>query len=101
MKKDTGLMNAGELIDNIIQDLNESVRYMMTGQYLPWCGIMANMAQKLNLLKGGIAEDSRAKDRTIEDLKQALRAAGVQLQDMTPEEYIAEMQREEQHEQRH
>jgi hypothetical protein len=93
MANANGIMDAGELIDSIIHDLNESVRYIFDGKHIAWCGIMANTVQRLTVLKDGIAKDIASKNRTIEDLKTALRAAGSPVETVTPEEYIAEMQK--------
>lgn len=93
MKKENGVMDAGELIDSIIHDLNDSVRFALNGQYLPWCGIMSNTAQKLSLLKDGVASDMASKNQTIEDLKNALKAAGAEVQTLTPEEFAEEIKK--------
>lgn len=87
-------MDAGELIDGIIHDLNESVRYIFDGKHIAWCGIMANTVQRLTALKGGIAKDIEAKNRTIEDLKNALRAAGSPVETVPIEKFLAERQKD-------
>ena len=94
MAKENGIIDAGELIDGIIHDLNESVRYIFDGKHIAWCGIMANTVQRLTVLKDGIAKDIASKSRTIEDLKNALRAAGSPVETVPIEKFLAEMQKD-------
>ena len=94
MANGNGIMDAGELIDGIIHDLNESVRYIFDGKHIAWCGIMANTVQRLTVLKDGIAKDRESKNRTIEDLKTALRAAGSPVETVPIEKLIAGMQKD-------
>lgn len=94
MANANGIMDAGELIDSIIHDLNESVRYIFDGKHIAWCGVMANTVQRLTVLKNGIAKDIESKNRTIEDLKNSLRAAGSPVETVSIENLLAEMQKD-------
>lgn len=94
MAKGNGVMDSGELIDKIIHDLNDSVRFILDGKHIAWCGVMANVVQWLTVLKDGIEKDTDAKNRTIEDLKNALRAAGSPVETVPIEKFLAEMQKD-------
>lgn len=94
MANANGIMDTGELIDSIIHDLNESVRYIFDGKHIAWCGVMANTVQRLTVLKNGIAKDIESKNRTIEDLKNSLRAAGSPVETVSIENLLAEMQKD-------
>ena len=82
------MMTNEQLIDSIIKDCNNAVRAMLSGQYLLYCGLMAGVAQKLNNLKRGMANDLKNRDETIETLKEELRNAGKTVEDMPPQEFI-------------
>ena len=83
-----GLYTNSELIETIIVDMNNMIKEALSGQYVQICYIVTAMTQKLMNLKKGIDADLASKDKVIEQLKDQLRAAGVEIEDMTPEEFI-------------
>ena len=83
-----GLFNSEELIDTIIVDMNNMIKEALSGQYVQICYIVTSMTQKLMNLKKGIEADLASKDKVIEQLKDQLRAAGAEVEDMTPEQFI-------------
>ena len=83
-----GLYNSEELIDTIIVDMNNMIKEALSGQYVQICYIVTGMTQKLMNLKKGIDADLASKDKVIEQLKDQLRAAGAEVEDMAPEEFI-------------
>lgn len=64
-----GFWNNEGLCDTLISDCNNAVKQLASGQYIAFCGIMYNMAQKLANLKKGIRAELDSKDEIIEDLK--------------------------------
>lgn len=88
---ESGLFNSAELIDSLITDLNNGIKYLTSGNYVAWCQINAFMGQKLVELKKGVQKDLAGKDETIEDLKRQLHEIGVQVVDMDPQEFIDNM----------
>lgn len=88
-----GVYTSEELIDTIIVDCNDAVKSLASGQYLQWCNLMATVANKLYNLKKGVADDLAQKNNTIEDLKEQLRLCGCDLQDVTPEEFVEDVQK--------
>lgn len=44
------------LIDSIIIDCNDSVKMIMSGNYIAWCGLMVKTVQKLSALKDEIGK---------------------------------------------
>ena len=83
-----GILTNSELIDTIIVDMNNMIKEALAGQYIQICYIVTGMTQKLMNLKKGIDADLASKDNVIEQLKDQLRAAGAEVEDMTPEEFI-------------
>ena len=83
-----GIYTNSELIDTIIVDLNNMIKEALSGQYVQICYIVTAMTQKLMNLKKGIDADLASKDKVIEQLKEQLRAAGAEVEDMTTEEFI-------------
>ena len=83
-----GIYTNSELIDTIIVDLNNMIKEALSGQYVQICYIVTAMTQKLMNLKKGIDADLASKDKVIEQLKDQLRAAGEEVEDMTTEEFI-------------
>ena len=83
-----GTYTNSELIDTIIVDMNNMIKEALSGQYIQICCIVTGMAQKLVNLKKGIDADLASKDKVIEQLKDQLRAAGAEVEDMAPEEFI-------------
>jgi hypothetical protein len=85
-----GIYTNAELVDTIISDMNNLLRTACEGQYVQACAVVTQIAQKLINLREGIKSDIENKDKTIEELKQALRNAGNIVEDITPEEFLAE-----------
>ena len=83
-----GTYTNSELIDTIIVDMNNMIKEALSGQYVQICYIVTGMTQKLMNLKKGIEADLASKDKVIEQLKDQLRAAGAEVEDMTPEEFV-------------
>ena len=86
MAKD--MLSNTELIDTLISDLNNLPKELIAGQYVKACMIVTAMAQKLVNLRNTINDELKNKIETIEQLKEALRNANVNLQEATPEEFI-------------
>ena len=63
-----------EIIDSIINDINDSMKQIMTGQYILFGGIIHQAAQNLISLKTAIAKDITKKNETIEVLKEQIKA---------------------------
>ena len=89
-----GTYTNSELVDTLILDLNNLPKQLIDGQYIQFCSVVVQMGQKLINLREGIKKDLESKDRTIEQLKQALRNTGQVVEDMTPEQLISEMRGE-------
>ena len=85
---DKGLYTNTELIDTIILDLNNLPKALIDGQFIQFCSLVDQMGQKLAILKKGVPTDLESKDKVIEQLKDQLRAAGAEIEDMTPEQFI-------------
>lgn len=80
-----GLLTNKELINSIINDLNEYLKAQASGQMLQAAAIMAGVSQKLLNLYRTVDDDLKSRDKTIDNLKQQLRAAGVEVIDVPPE----------------
>lgn len=80
-----GLLTNKELINSIINDLNEYLKAQVSGQMLQAAAIMAGVSQKLLNLYRTVDDDLKNRDKTIDSLKQQLRAAGVEVIDVSPE----------------
>ena len=78
-----------QLIDSLIVDCNNAVGAMTQGQYILFCRIMYEMVQKLGNLKKGVAADMKNREEIIDGLKDELRKAGVQIEDV-PVEVLTE-----------
>lgn len=85
-----GLYTNSELVDTIIVDLNNIIKETVNGQYIQACTIITQTAQKLINLRTAIDNDLKSKDKTIDDLKAALRRAGVEVIDIPAAELIKE-----------
>ena len=83
-----GTYTNSELIDTIIVDVNNMIKEALSGQYVQICYIVTGMTQKLMNLKKGIEADLASKDKIIEQLKEQLRAAGAEVEDMSTEQFI-------------
>lgn len=80
-----GILTNKELINSIINDLNEYLKAQASGQMLQAAAIMAGVSQKLLNLYRTVDDDLKNRDETIDNLKQQLRAAGVEVIDVPPE----------------
>lgn len=89
MAKD--LMTNSELISSIIVDLNSLPKCLIDGQFIQFCNIVTSMGQKLVNLRNTIDNDLKNREKTIETLKEELRAAGHGVKDMTPQQFIDEV----------
>lgn len=78
-----------QLIDTLIVDCNNAVGAMTQGQYILFCRIMYEMVQKLGNLKKGVAADLKNREEIIAGLKDQLRSAGIQVEDI-PVEVLTE-----------
>ena len=76
-----------ELVDSLILDLNNLPKELFDGQFIQFCSLVGQMGQKLALLKNGIPADIENKNKIIEELKQQLRNAGQEVEELTPEEF--------------
>lgn len=86
MAKD--LMTNSELISSIIVDLNSLPKCLIDGQFIQFCNIVTSMGQKLVNLRNTIDNDLRNREKTIETLKEELRAVGHEVTDMTPQQFV-------------
>ena len=84
-------MTNKELVGSLLQDLNNMVKEQQSGQHLQACAIIVSMSQKLANLYKTIDDDLKNRDATIEELKGQLRARGVEVVDVKPEELEKEL----------
>ena len=87
----SGLMQYDEMIDSLVVDCQEAVGHIVKREYIAWCKRMYEIVQKLMLLKQGVKNDLDGRDAAIASLKDELRAAGREVEDLTPEELVKEM----------
>lgn len=85
------MMTNKELVGSLIQDLNNLVKEQQAGQHLQACQIIVSMTQKLANLYKTIDDDIKNRDATIATLKEELRAHGVEVVDVAPEELEKEL----------
>lgn len=78
-----------QLIDSIILDCNNAVGAIAQGQYILFCRLMYEMVQKLGNLKKGVAVELKNREEIIVGLKDQLRNAGMQVEDV-PVEVLTE-----------
>ena len=64
-----GLYDNAGLCDSLVNDCNNLVKLMISGQYIVFCNVIVQMVQKLSNLQKGIKSDLKSKDETIEELK--------------------------------
>ena len=64
-----GIYDSSGLIDTLIVDLNEIVKALADAQYIRFCVLVSEMAQKLAKLKVGVPRDLKSKDEIIADLQ--------------------------------
>lgn len=77
-----------QLIDSMILDCNNAVGAIAQGQYILFCRIMYEMVQKLGNLKKGVAVELKNREEIIAGLKDQLRNAGMQVEDVPVEELV-------------
>lgn len=65
-----GLWDNAGLCETLVNDCNNAVKLLTSGQYLAFCGVMYQAACKLANLKKGIREEMDSKNKIIEELKQ-------------------------------
>ena len=83
-----GLLDNEGLCDSVINDLNNMLKNLVSGQYIISCSIITQISQKIINLKSGIKAELDNKNAIIEQLKQELRNAGMDVKDHKPEEFI-------------
>lgn len=64
-----GLYNNAGLCDTLISDVNNLVKYAVSGQYVQFCNGVTVIVTKIVNLKKGIIDDLASKDKIIEELK--------------------------------
>ena len=90
-----GLYTNSELLNSLIVDLNNLIKEQMAGQYINACNIVYQMSQKLVNLRQTIDDDINNRNKTIETLKEELRMAGHEVNDMTPQQFVGEFMNKE------
>ena len=83
-----GIYSNSELIGTIINDLNEMQKQQAAGQYIQATTIFVGIVQKLLKLRETIDNDLKNRDKTIEQLKEELRACGREVIDIPAEKFI-------------
>jgi hypothetical protein len=79
-----------EMVDSLIIDLNSLPKYLIDGQFIAACDLVAKMGQKLANLKTGIHNDIESRDKTIDSLKKTLHDNGIKMVDVPAENLIFE-----------
>lgn len=69
-----GLFDSAGLVDTIILDCNNTVRQMVSGNYIAFCNGMAEIVKKLGVLKEGISKEKKAMRDEVEYLGKQLDA---------------------------
>ena len=83
-----GLYKTDELIDSMILDVNNGLKSLINGQYIAFADTMHGIAEKLVVLKKGIADDLKHKNETIEQLKEQLRHCGLDVRDIPIDQLV-------------
>ena len=65
-----GLWDNAGLCDVLVNDCNNAVKQIASGQYISFCSIVVQMVQKLTNLKKAIKDEIASKNKIIEELKQ-------------------------------
>lgn len=73
-----GLLDSIGLIDSLIEDCNNIVQPLISGRYVLFCNMLVQMVQKLSQLKTGVRSDISSRDKTIQELHEAIDAKGAQ-----------------------
>ena len=82
------MLDNQQLIDSMILDCNNAVGAIAQGQYILFCRLMYEMVQKLGNLKKGVAVELKNREEIIAGLKDQLRNAGMQVEDVPVEELV-------------
>ena len=69
-----GLFDSAGFVDTIILDCNNTVRQMVSGNYIAFCNGMAEIVKKLGVLKEGISKEKKAMRDEVEYLGKQLDA---------------------------
>lgn len=77
-----GLYTNEELIDTLIVDCDNAVNAVIAGHGVQWCKLMYEMVVKLTNLKKGVISDMKNRDENISILRQMLKDAGVEMQEV-------------------
>ena len=64
-----GLMDSEGLCDSLINDLNNLIKQLVSGQYIVGCTVVTEMAQKLINLQKGIHNDMQSMKDKLEEMK--------------------------------
>ena len=83
------MLDNQQLIDSMILDCNNAVGAIAQGQYILFCRLMYEMVQKLGNLKKGVSVELKNREEIIAGLKDQLRNAGMQVEDV-PVEVLTE-----------
>lgn len=79
------MLDNQQLIDSMILDCNNAVGAIAQGQYILFCRLMYEMVQKLGNLKKGVSVELKNREEIIAGLKDQLRNAGMQVEDVPVE----------------
>ena len=82
------MMTNEELLDTLVVDLNTLPKLLIDGNFIMFCGKISEMATKVVNLKKGFSADIQSKNKIIEQLKEQLRNAGAEVEDMKIDEFI-------------
>ena len=82
------MLDNQQLIDSMILDCNNAVGAIAQGQYILFCRLMYEMVQKLGNLKKGVSVELKNREEIIAGLKDQLRNAGMQVEDVPVEELV-------------
>ena len=64
-----GTYTSEELVDTLLVDLNMLPKFLINNQYIGFCKGIADIGQKMILLKKGIHDDIANKNKLIEQMK--------------------------------
>ena len=64
-----GFLNNEGLCDSLLLDLNNLTKILLSGQYIQFCAMITEMAQKIVNLKSGIKTDMGAMVEKVDELK--------------------------------
>ena len=67
-----GLYDASGLTDTIILDCNNTVKQLVSGNYIAFCNGMRGIVEKLAVLKNGITKEKEDMQKQISELQERL-----------------------------